>query len=107
MEKINIALNIDRNFVQHCASAINSIILSYNAENKIHFYIIHNDLTEQDKNDLKTLIPKTKFKLDFIKTDLDMFSDMPIGGHTISSNITQSTYFRLALARLLPDNISR
>lgn len=107
MESINIALSIDHNFVQHCASTINSIMISYKRNICVIFYIIHTDLTESDKTDLNQLIKSDKFKLIFIQIDDAAIRNMPIGGNTISSSITLSTYYRILLPYILPDEVEK
>lgn len=107
MKSINITFNIDRNFVQHCAATIRSIIKSYTENENITFYIIHNDLTKQDMNDLTDLIFPPLFRIEFISIDVKMLKDMPLGGNTISTSITLSSYFRLMLAAILPEEVKR
>lgn len=107
MKTINITFNIDHNYVQHCAATICSIIKSYSGSESITFYIIHNDLTKQDINDLTGIIPSPLFRLEFISLDVEMLKDMPLGGNTISTSITLSTYFRLMLAAILPKEVKR
>lgn len=107
MKSINITFNIDRNYVQHCAATICSIIKSYLGSESITFYVIHNDLTQQDIDDLTGIIPSSLFRLEFISIDVEMLKDMPLGGNTISTSITLSTYFRLMLAAILPKEVKR
>lgn len=72
-----------------------------------YIYIIHTDLTESDKTDLNQLIKSDKFKLIFIQIDDAAIRNMPIGGNTISSSITLSTYYRILLPYILPDEVEK
>lgn len=106
MDNINIVYNIDRNFVQHCAASLNSILLSYKGEQKLTFFIVHNDLTTEDISKLKTL-ENENCEIQFILIDGKLLKDLPIGENTVSNEITLSTYFRLFLPILLPMSVDK
>lgn len=107
MEYINIVFNIDRNYIQHCAATLNSIIKTYTGNQIIRFYVVQNDLSDIDKFNLKRLVTNTTHELFFLSINNSLLNDMPIGDNTISSNITISTYFRLFLTDLLPNDINK
>ncbi len=107
MENISIALCIDHNFIQHCAATINSIMFSYKGGADVVFYIVHNDLSETEQADLNILIKKDKFKIVFVRIDDTVLKDMPLGENTISSSITLSTYFRILLSYIIPNEVKR
>ncbi len=107
MEYINIVFNIDKNFVQHCAATLNSIIKTYTGNQIIRFYIVQNDLSEKDKCNLNKLIINTNHGLYFLDINESVLNKMPIGENTISSHITISTYFRLFLSDLLPNDVNK
>lgn len=106
MDNIYIVFNIDRNFVQHCAASLNSVLQSYKGKQKITFFIVHKDLSTEDIAKLKTL-ENDECKIQFILIEGKFLKDLPIGGNTVSNEITLSTYFRLFLPILLPTSVDK
>ncbi len=108
MEYINIVFNIDKNFVQHCAAVIHSIINTHkNTRIPIWFYIVYDSLSEKQIAQMKTLVVGTSHQISFVPTDVNQFNQFPIGENTISAAISVSTYFRLFLSTLLSPNVHR
>lgn len=103
---ISVVLSIDKNYIQHCAAAINSIMNSYNGYSYIDFYIVTNDLNDRDKNALYSL-SKERMLVHFLDIDPELTKDMPLGEGTISNEITVTTYFRLFLPLLLPKEVHK
>lgn len=106
MNNINIVFNIDRNFVQHCVASMNSVLMSYRGKHHIVFYIVHKDLCSDDIKKIKTL-ESGICTIEFLKIDGSLLKDLPIGGNTVSNEITLSTYFRLFLPILLPLSVDK
>lgn len=106
MDNINIVFNIDRNFVQHCAASLNSVLQSFKGEQKLSFFIVHKDLTTDDISKLKSF-ENNNCKIQFVLIDGKLLEDLPIGGNTISNEITLSAYFRLFLPILLPISVEK
>lgn len=103
---ISVVLSIDHNFIQHCAAAVNSIMNSYDGSSSLNFYIVSNDLNSKEKMALSSL-SKEQMKLLFLDIDPQLTKDMPIGEGTISNEISVTTYFRLFLPYLLPNNVHK
>ena len=98
MNDLNIAFAPDNNYVVHCATAINSILINKSLEDNIHFYILDGGLTDTNRNKLNTLVEGQKnCILNFIKVDDKQFSkyNTPLWG-------TAAAY-RLKLPSLVPN----
>lgn len=108
MERINIAFNIDSNFVQHCAAVISSVLRHHKKAGKpLGFYIVYDNLSEKEMVQMETLMFGTLHQIYFVPIDVNQFNQFPIGENTISAAISVSTYFRLFLSTLLPPNVHR
>lgn len=108
MENINIVFNIDRNFIRHCAATINSIINSHKGITPIRFFVVNRDLTKIDKENLSSLVEDNViYDLHFLSIDEQYLKYCPIGDKTVSNEKSISTYFRLFLPEILPQDIHK
>ena len=95
----------DHNFIMPTGVMMQSVCVN-NLDSPINFHIISDEsLTEKDKEDLNTVISKFANKdLFFYIVDGNMLSDMPALNNTY---VTKATYYRLELARLLPESVDK
>lgn len=97
---MNILYATDRNYIHVCATSIVSLLENNQEADKIHIYILSDDLGEQEEklyqlvkkyNRQVTILSTGKLAKWFEKQGVEKFN----GGYT--------TYFRLAAAKLLPE----
>ena len=91
---INICLATDENYLKYMATTIVSILTSANKNDKLHFYILCNDLSTSSKQYIKNLMRFKIFDIDFIDINIKDFANFPAGGPHISN----TTYYRYKIA---------
>ncbi len=96
---INICLASDENYLQYMATTIVSILLTAEKTDKLHFYILCNQIPEKSKNYIKSLKKFKNFDITFLDLNIDEFASFPAGGPHISN----TTYFRYKIAELCKD----
>ncbi len=94
---MNILFSINSKFIELTKNCIKSII---RYDQDIDFYILHHDLSNDDKNNLINLFKSQTFH--FIEIDENEFKDFPI-----SSRYPLEIYYRLFAPLLLPNNLDR
>ena len=94
---MNILFSINSKFIELTKNCIKSII---RFDEDINFYILHHDLSNDDKNNLINSFKSQTFR--FIEIDENEFKDFPI-----SSRYPLEIYYRLFAPLLLPNNLDR
>lgn len=96
---MNIFFAVNDDYVKYLLVALLSI-LKNNVEEKIYFYIISKDLTEESKNKIG-LLKKiySNFEIKYLVPDMSLFKDLKLN----IEYITIETYFRYIIADLVPD----
>ncbi|WP_200761217.1 glycosyltransferase family 8 protein [Poriferisphaera corsica] len=94
---MKVALATDSNYVQHACVAIASLILNLDSDASVHLYVLHGELSERAKSQIKSCERLGALTVEFIQVDDSEFSDWPLAVH-----LTTAAYYRLALADLLP-----
>lgn len=94
---MNILFSINSKFIELTKNCIKSII---RYDQDIDFYILHHDLSNDDKNNLINSFKSQTFH--FIEIDENEFKDFPI-----SSRYPLEIYYRLFAPLLLPNNLDR
>lgn len=101
-EVIHIVFAIDNNYVKQCCVTINSILFNSNKSDFYHFHILESGLNEKSKS---------KFVFKHFKNYGITFYDVTnINTEkfcTTFNHITVTTYYRLYIAQILPDNIDK
>lgn len=98
---MNFAIAIDRNFIMQACTLLKSIELTQ--KNFACVYILHDDLTDEDKTIILSQFNKEKIEIIFLYVKLDNFNF-----HTSNKvHLSKATYFRLYLHKLLPNTIDR
>ncbi len=103
---VNVAFTIDNNYPIYTMLAINSILHNNISSSNYHFYIIENNITEQNKNKMKKFIAQVNkknlfdSKIDFIHIDTDTI-DKGQYLFAFSNRITPIAIARIMLPNLL------
>lgn len=100
---MDIACNIDNNYVQHCVVMLTSLFEN-NKDEKITVYLVSGPLSEENEQVLRNLFRQYKQELRRYHIDQELVNDCPTRE---SSHLTVSTYYRLFLASILPDTLSK
>lgn len=87
--EINICFGINNEYCQHCACTMASILYNSNPQDKYHFYIITNYISQFNRECLKSLNYIRKFKTTFIYIDKGEFANLDV-----NNNLGTSTFFR-------------
>lgn len=96
---MNIFFAVNNDYVKYLLVALLSI-LKNNVEEKIHFYIISKDITEESKNKIGLLRKiYSNFEIKYLVPDMSLFKKLKIN----IEYITIETYFRYIIADLVPD----
>lgn len=101
MNTINIAFCIDKKYISQLCVSIKSIILS-NANEFISFFIISDNLSEDDQQFIQKAVKEQNIKISFICINSNTFKDFPTLRH-----ISIAMYFRLLLPFVLPQDLNK
>lgn len=96
-----IAFCIDEKMIQHLLVCIHSI-LNTNSNENLEFYILNKDITEKSKLLVNENLAKSAVSVQFINVIQERYANLMVSHH-----ITIESYFRIALADLLPQRINR
>lgn len=100
-DAINIAVTIDRNYLQPAGVMLNSLL--QNTKSAISIYLLHPDLTDADKEKLCAVVSKYEFaQIEYIQVSNDRFSGLKVIGH-----FSPVMYYKLCFESLLPDVVER
>ena len=106
VNNVNVAFTIDNNYPLYTLLAINSILRNNSSDANYHFYIVENDITEQNKNKMRNFIKEVNktylfdVTIDFVHIDTDTIDK----GHNLfafSNRITPIAIARIMLPDLL------
>ena len=87
--------------IQHLLVCIHSI-LNTNSNENLEFYILNKDITEKSKLLVNENLAKSAVSVQFINVIQERYANLMVSHH-----ITIESYFRIALADLLPQRINR
>jgi len=93
---INIAVSIDRNYVQPLGVMLNSLLV--NTRRDVHIYLLHSDLAEEHVAMFDTLISQH----DHAAIDYHQIKSKEIDGFSGHGHITNVTYYRFLLPQIMP-----
>lgn len=97
---INICFSSDNNYIQHLAVSIVSILKNRQDDEEFSFLILDGNISEDNKEKLRSLKSIQDFDIDFVKVDNALFSNCPIQDWTHLSIVT---YYRLVLPDIKPE----
>ncbi len=95
---INVCLATDKNYIQHAGAVIASILKHAAPEDELAFYILHEELTEQELKKIRALKAIRPCTFKFIVPELDNFQELKAHKY-----ISHAALFTLQLPNLLPD----
>jgi lipopolysaccharide biosynthesis glycosyltransferase len=102
MANINIAITLDKNYVQHTAVMIYSL-LNHNKDNNICLYIISDGgVSQTDWDKLEKVYKNSTLKVEKILVDVARFANYKLSAHATPAN-----YYRIQMAELLPAHIDK
>ena len=106
---LNVVLASDNNYVPFLGVAITSLIKNnQNDFDEINIYILDDGITSNNKKRLEKLINKPNYKLIFIKTK--NLADLEVNMIGLDRKLNMNsftTYSRLFIASLLPENVDK
>lgn len=98
---INICLACDNNYAKYAGVVIASVLNNSNPEDNLNIYILDGGIENDKKNEILELKSIKDCNIHFIQIDESMFEDYKkVATHEY---ISIATYYRLRLAKLLPD----
>lgn len=103
-EQIHIALNIDSNYVKHCAVTLASLF----ANNKEECFVVHileNGLTHEHKELLRSIVAKANSEVMFYEPEASLLSGLSI--RKFSKRISMATYYRCLLSEIIPQEVDK
>lgn len=102
-EVIPIFFSVDDNYVPYLAVALNSIIANASAVNKYKIIVLHQGISEENKNKIKSL-SKDGFEIEFVamKDSLECITDR-MSNRLRADYFTLTIYFRLFIPTMFPE----
>lgn len=97
---IPICLASDRNYIQHLAVTMASILYNKAESDVFCFYILGNDFTEEDRRKIDQLKSISDFSIKYLPVKEKIVSAFPISPDDL---VTIETYFRLFIPELIPE----
>lgn len=97
-QKISIFFTVNNFYIKYLSVAIYSIIV--NTRRNVHFYLIANDISEENKcrlNKLKNIRP---FEIEYLMIDKSQFRSLP---PSHGKHISAETNYRFVIASLVPN----
>lgn len=101
MEQINILLCTDKYYVMPCGITIFSICL-HNQHNKLHFHLLVEGVSEEQKKEISELIQSHQQEVTFYDVDNTILKDLPV-----NNRFRISIYYRLMMGKILPSAIKK
>lgn len=103
-QRINIACNIDSNYVKYCIVMLTSLIEN-NKDSLFNIHIITDDLSDNDKSMIDKIV-KNRYhqEINYYHIDKDLIKDCIIDKE---SHISIATYYRIFLESILDESIDK
>ncbi|MCM1129608.1 MAG: glycosyltransferase family 8 protein [Oxalobacter formigenes] len=96
---IAVSLASDRNYIQHLAVTLASILYNKAESDTFCFYILGNDFTEEDREKINQLKSIADFSIEYLPVKEKIINSFPISPDDL---VTIETYFRLFIPDLIP-----
>lgn len=100
---INILCATDKNFVPYCGIMLTSLFENNKDEDIVVYLLVDETVKEQDKNQYRLLAEQYKQSIQIIQVDASTFEKYPV----YNKQWTNSIYYRLLAAELLPDFVDK
>lgn len=100
-EDINICMACDDNYAPHAAALIASIMTNKSEKDRLRFFVLSDGIAEKNRRKFHDMAAQGGFRLDFYECNDTVFKGLPTWRGKYSA------YFRLAIHRLIPPEISK
>ena len=100
MNKINVCFATDNNYAKYMGLALMSVLKSANKEDHLHFYILDNQIKQEEKEKIATLQKIKPFEITYIPINDEMFKDCRFR----EGKITVTTYARFLVPQLINED---
>ena len=100
--KINIVFASDNNYAQHTAVAMTSVLVNTKVPQKIQFYLIDDEIQQENKEKITKTVQNLGGNIEFIKIKNSRLEDCYVSGE-----LSRASYFRLDIANILDENIEK
>lgn len=101
-DDINIILATDKNYAQHAAVAMASVLCNTNVPQRMHFFVIDDNIDAENKEKMSLSVSKLGGRLSFVEADEEALSNVFVSG-----NLTRAAYFRLDIPNIVPSTIDK
>ena len=99
MNKINVCFATDNNYAKYMGLALMSVLKSANKEDHLHFYILDNQIKQEEKEKIATLQKIKPFEITYIPIDEKSFSNLYIH----QKGLSPTAYARFLIAKLIDE----
>lgn len=103
---INIACAADEAFAMPMAVMLHSALKNIADNQQVHVFAIDGGIKESSKKKILDSLNNNLVTFDWIQAPDSLPENLPIAKHVLP-HINKSTYYRLLLSRILPDNIEK
>ena len=100
--KINIVFASDNNYAQHTAVAMASVLVNTKVPQKIQFYLIDDEIQQENKEKITKTVQNLGGNIEFIKIKNSKLEDCYVSGE-----LSRASYFRLDIANILDKSIEK
>lgn len=100
--KINIVFASDNNYAQHTAVAMASVLVNTKVQQKIQFYLIDDEIQQENKEKIIKTVQNLGGNIEFIKIKNSKLEDCYVSGE-----LSRASYFRLDIANILDESIEK
>ncbi len=100
--KINIVFASDNNYAQHTAVAMASVLVNTKVPQKIQFYLIDDEIQQENKEKIIKTVQNLGGNIEFIKIKNSKLEDCYVSGE-----LSRVSYFRLDIANILDESIEK
>lgn len=103
MERINIVVTSDDQYIQHLGVMLTSLFDNTNYKDDIDIYFLDHGIADENKKSIESIVEQNEgANLYFVKLDKEIFENFYISEH-----INQVTYYRIMAPMLLPRTIKK
>lgn len=106
---INVAFTIDNNYPLYTMLTINSILLNNKSNSDYKFWIIENNVTDYNKEEMRNFVQKRGQKIEFIDIDnvLKGYNEYMYSNNQWANHITKIGIARIYLPEVLPKDVKK
>ncbi|MCW2283618.1 lipopolysaccharide biosynthesis glycosyltransferase [Rhodoblastus acidophilus] len=103
-ERVHVTFAIDDAYAPHCGAAIASLLGNIHPRQELTVHILHDqNFSDSSRARLSALFRTPEARIDFIQVRAEEFEIFPDN----RPHISRATYYRLALHRLLPNEVAK